>query len=171
MSATLWTLLTVVGAVGAACCLYGMLVYQGGEKRLRALDPQFQSLDMRFHYSAEQALACMDGVGGEGRKLLRRYWLIDFALIVFLGMVMLAITHNTASIALVRYAMYALVMLRALLDLVENALLLMVLNGDASKRRMGLAGVSGYVTSAKWVCMGLWVAALFVGLLYVAFSL
>ena len=171
MNQTWWTVLTAVAGLGMAACLYVMHGTGRGIPGLKALDGGFQSLDMRFHYGSDQAFACLDGVGSAGRPLLRGFWLIDFAFIACFLMVMLAITRNTAQIAAVRYGMYAAAMLCALLDAVENAMLLRVCAAYPEKRLCGLAAVAGYVTSAKWITLGVWLLGLFAGLFASAFEL
>ena len=73
MSSTAWLILTIVGAVGSAACLYG---FYGDRKRgypaLKTLDGQFELPDMRRSYSPEELFDCFEKVGPEGQKLLCR---------------------------------------------------------------------------------------------------
>lgn len=171
MNQTFWTILTVVSALGMAACLYVMYATRHGHPGLKALDKDFQSLDMRFHYSAEQAFDCFENVGSAGQSMLMRLWLIDYAFIVFFGLAMIAITRNAAKIEAIGWAMVAAAALRALLDIVENLLLTRACAAYPSKRLDGAAALAGYVTSAKWIAMGIWVAGLFVSLFITAIQI
>ena len=57
---------------------------------------------------------------------------------------------------------------RAVLDVAENGLLLALL-GACPARKNGLAGLAGFVTSAKFVCLYAWVIILFYKLVGAAF--
>lgn len=162
MNGWLWTALSAAGALGMAVCLYGMY----GDKRrgfpaLQALDGQFSSLDMRWRYTPEAVFACFDGVGAEGQRLLCRLWKLDYVFIIFFLMVMLAVTHNVAGAAWVAAAMTVAAGLRALLDMLENALLLKVCAAYPARRDEKTAGAAAVVTSLKWLVMALWLTGLF----------
>ena len=72
MSSTAWLILTIVGALGSAACLYGIY---GDKKRgypaLKAVDSQFEMPDMRFRYTPEELFACLEKLGTEGRQVRR----------------------------------------------------------------------------------------------------
>ena len=127
MSSTAWLILTIVGALGSAACLYGIY---GDKKRgypaLKAVDSQFEMPDMRFRYTPEELFACLEKLGTEGRQRLRRLWGLDSALALFLVLVLAVVSHNLAAFRWLRWAMYGLAVLRSLLDLLENGLLLRV---------------------------------------------
>ena len=122
MSSTAWLILTIVGAVGSAACLYG---FYGDRKRgypaLKALDSQFELPDMRRSYPPEELFDCFEKVGPEGQKLLCRLWRLDSVFALFLALVLAVVSHNLAAFRWLRWVMYGLAALRSLLDLLENA--------------------------------------------------
>lgn len=169
MSGGAWLAVTIVGAAGAALCAYGM--HRREIPALKALDPEFDCPDMRFRYSPDWLWSRLDGVGAEGRRRLLRFWTIDLGFIASLWLVMMAVTHNTATLTPVRMAMYGLSTLRAVMDAVENALLARLCSGYPLRKPRGMARAASFVTSAKWCLMGLWVVGLFFGLVLQAAKL
>lgn len=171
MSAAAWMAVSLVGAAGLVGCAYLMYRDRRGIPALKALDSHFDCPDMRLRYTPGELWRCFDGVGDEGRGLLRRFWTIDFGFILSLLLVMLAIAHNTATIKAVRLAMYGVSGLRAVADGVENGLLMWICKGYPAKKPEGLARVASGVTMVKWGLMGLWVVGLFLGLVVQAAKL
>lgn len=159
MNDTLWIVLTAVACVGGAASLYFML--RRATPALKALDKDFQIPDMRLHYTADALFACFDGVGEKGQALLRRYWLTDFGFIACFWFVMLAVGRNNVSNDALRLAMGVAASLRALLDMTENLLLTRVCAAYPARRMSGLARLCGFVTSAKFIALGLWLVGLF----------
>lgn len=166
MSAGLWIAAAIAGALGTAACYWAMWRAKGGVPALRALDADFQCLDMLFRYTPEQAFASFDKAGPQGKGLLRRFWLTDFGFIASFGLVMLVVTHNTGVLAPLRHAMYALACLRGAADTLENLLLLRALGAYPQRRLTGTLKAASAATTLKWLLMGLWVAGLFINLVY-----
>ena len=162
MSSTAWLILTIVGAVGSAPCLYG---FYGDRKRgypaLKTLDGQFELPDMRRSYSPEELFDCFEKVGPEGQKLLCRLWRLDSVFALFLALVLAVVSHNLAAFRWLRWAMYGLAVLRSLLDFLENGLLLWVCNTYPSRRLTGTAKAASVCTMLKWAAAILWVTGMF----------
>lgn len=162
MSSTAWLILTIVGAVGSAACLYG---FYGDRKRgypaLKALDSQFELPDMRRSYPPEELFDCFEKVGPEGQKLLCRLWRLDSVFALFLALVLAVVSHNLAAFRWLRWAMYGLAVLRSLLDFLENGLLLRVCTAYPSRRLTGTAKAASVCTMLKWAAAVLWVAGMF----------
>lgn len=167
-----WTVMIIAGALGMAAGLYGMY----GDKRrgfpaLTALDSGFSSLDMRWRYTAAEVFACFDGVGQEGQRLLSRLWKIDDGFVICFWMVMAAVSRNISRAWWIFWVMMAAAALRALLDIIENCLLLRVCGAYPAKRLESMAKAAGMMTAAKWVMMALWVVCLFGNLMLSAFAM
>ena len=163
--------LTLAFAVGMAL-FYGLMDFTPkSPRRLRVDGREYHMPDMRFHYNADTLYPMLEAAGTENLPRLRRYWRLDFGLIVcFLG-VMLSIDFNIDGPATTLYVvMGAAAVLRALLDVAENLLLLHITHALPA-RRPGLANAAGVVTSAKFVCLYAWVAMLFLKLFARAFGL
>lgn len=101
------------------------MVYKpAADARLRALDAGFQCPDMRFHYTPQELFDGLDRLGAKGRAQLMRLWWADTGLSLSLLAVMAAAAHNSmAGLAPLPTAMDAVACLRAVADLLENALL------------------------------------------------
>lgn len=156
----------LVGAAGMGACLYAMYGdRKNGFPALCALDSRFSSLDMRKSYTPQEVFACLEGVGPEGQKLLVRLWKIDFAFIFFFLLVMALITRNLALAPWMAAAMLVAAVLRAVLDSLENLLLLSVCRAYPKLQKENAAKAAGLATRLKWAAMGLWLAGLFISLM------
>lgn len=164
----LWqTILTLAAALGAAACLYVIWRTPRGIPGLKAIQPDFQLPDTRFFYTREQLTATLAGVGDAGRGMLIRLWHIDFLFILCALIVMWGISLNFSIAPWMRDTMLTLAAVRALLDILENLLLLSVCRHPSVPSKA--AACSGRVTALKWVAMAGWVAGLFLGLFLRAF--
>ena len=129
MSSTAWLILTIVGALGSAACLYGIY---GDKKRgypaLKAVDSQFEMPDMRFRYTPEELFACLEKLGTGGRQRLHRLWGLDSALALFLVLVLAVLTGVIGLLLVLRptEGAQALVMLMGVSLLLDGALNLSV---------------------------------------------
>lgn len=164
----LWqTIVTLAAALGAAACLYVMWRTPRGIPGLKAIQPDFQLPDTRLFYTREQLTATLTSVGDAGRGMLIRLWHIDFVFILCVLIVMWGISLNFSVAPWMRDTMLTLAAVRALLDMLENLLLLSVCRHLGVPSRA--AAFSGRATALKWVAMAGWVAGLFLGLFLRAF--
>lgn len=163
MSAALWMAVGIAGAAGAA--LAGWYISRRQMPALRALDAGFQCPDMRFHYTPQELFDGLDRLGAKGCAQLTRLWWADTGLSLSLLAVMAAAAHNSmAGLAPLPTAMDAVACLRAVADLLENALLAHAVRAYPDRRREGTVQMAAAVTAAKWCLTGLWVVGLFGGL-------
>ena len=127
--------------------------------------------DIRFHYTPDALYEAMDQLGQENRPRMKRYWMLDFGFILcFLG-VMLSIDLNVDGPATRLYILMGIIAIaRAVLDTLENILLLRVYRAYPA-RRDGLARLAARVTSAKFLCLYAWVSLLFYKLFARAFGI
>ena len=156
-------IVTVIACIGFAACLY--LMQFRTVPALAKLCPDFKLPDMRLHYDAPALFDTLEQVGAQGQALLKRYWLTDFGFIACFLVIMLVVTFNNAPLEPIRNAMYIAAILRAALDMTENLLLLSVTAAYPAKMRRKTATVAGFVTSAKFLALGLWLLGLFASLL------
>ena len=164
------SLLTLLVASGMGIFYALMDFSKKSPRHIRVNEREFRMPDTRFHYSAAQLYQSFAEVGEENHPRLRRFWLLDFGFIVcFLG-VMLAIDLNFDKPATTLYVvMGSLAVARAALDVLENVLLLRALRLYPA-RRNAMAGLAGFVTSAKFICLYGWVLLLFYKLFSQAFG-
>ena len=167
---TVQLIVTIVAGLGAVAALYGMYGAPGGKRALKAIDPDFEWPDMCFHYDGLRLRRTFERLGDEGRRLLRHLWLTDYGFIACLLIVMLAVGRNVAGGTVFETILLIAAITRAALDALENALLLACCRKHPAFSDR-LAGFAGWVTSTKFVAMGVWVATLFARLMLRAFGM
>lgn len=148
----LWIWLTVLAVAGLI--LFGLLL----RKRYRALQEwkkDYQPPQMRFKYELDQITAEFDDMGQRERLLMRQFDGIFVPMLFYVGMALAVVTHNAAQYPWMAWAMYGLTAVGCLLGVAESALLL------GEKRMMKAAKVCSLL---KWICFGIWVGGMFVGL-------
>jgi len=162
---TLWLLTGIAGTLGVLVCLWCMLNKKNGlYTRLCTLQEGFAMPDLQFRYKADTLYATLDAVGDEGKRLMIRFWTLDFALIACMFAMMAVVTNNVATIPWIAAVMLWTNILRAVADFLEDALLLIACAGYPEKKRTIPAQVAGMVTAVKWVAAVAWVAGMFLSL-------
>jgi len=162
---TLWLLTGIAGTLGVLVCLWCMMNKKNGlYTRLCALQEGFAMPDLQFRYDAEKLYSTLDAVGEEGKRLMMRFWTLDFALIASMFAMMAVVTNNIATIPWLAAVMLWSNILRAVADLLEDALLLIACAGYPEKKRAIPAKIAGVVTAVKWVAAVAWVAGMFLSL-------
>ena len=160
---------TLVCAAGLAVFYYLMELHPQSPKKIPTDGREFRMPDNRFHYTPDALYGLLDQAGDQLSRL-RRYWLLDFGLIVSFWGVMIAIGLNVAGRGTALFLpMAILATARALLDILENLLLLRLFR-RYPRRSDRLAGIAGIATTATFVCLYGWVALLFVKLFAAAFG-
>ncbi|MCE5344317.1 MAG: hypothetical protein LLF96_12150 [Eubacteriales bacterium] len=165
------TAVSLACVVGMVLFYYLMELSKKSPKKLLSKDKEFKMPDVRFHYTTAELYAIFAEAGEEGRPQMRRYWLIDFGLIVCFWGVMIAIGLNLVgqSTALFLY-MGIVATVRAGVDFLEDGLLLWLLRAYPAQKN-NAAHLAGAVTSLKFVCLYTWVGLLFVKLVASAFKI
>lgn len=158
---------------GAGMALFYALMEMSPKspRRIRINGKEFHMPDMRFHYTPDALYRSFSEAGEDNLPRLRRYWRLDFGFIVSFWGVMMSVDLNLDAPATTLYlAMGVAATLRAVLDFLENILLLRLYRAYPSRRNL-LAGFAGFVTSAKFLCLYAWVGMLFYRLFTRAFGL
>lgn len=121
-----------------------------------------EKLDMRFGYSAGDVNQLLTDLGREGRAIYIKILIVDF---IFIGS-FLIIQNN-----LLKYVMgkamlnsrwhyfLSISYMRAFFDFVENVLIILLINNFPNGYPQP-AGLLGYITELKFICLGLWLAAI-----------
>lgn len=146
----LWLVITIVGALGACVCGFGLYSLN---RRLKDADEHFQSPQLRFRYTANEAQAQMDTLGAGGRALMDRFSLLMVPMMLEVLLVLLAVSNNAAEFAWLRMTMFALSGAVSLAGIAETLLI----------RFQKLAAASLF-SSAKWGAAAIWTLGMFVGL-------
>jgi hypothetical protein len=158
-------------AAGWTVFFYLMSLSKGSPQKMLSKEKEFRMPDMRLRYTPDQLYAIFADAGEQGLPQMRRYWLLDFGFIVFFLGVMLAIGFNVIGESSALYLpMGIAAVLRALLDMLENILLLQLAHAYPT-RRDATARLTSRVTFLKFVCLYAWVGILFVRLFITAFHI
>jgi len=148
----LWIGLTVLAVAGLI--LFGLLL----RRRYRALQEwkkDYQPPQMRFKYELETISAEFDDMGQRECLLMRQFDGIFVPMLFYVGMALAVVTHNAAQYPWMAWAMYGLTAFGCLLGVAESVLLL----GEKTTVKAARA-----CSLLKWICFGIWVAGMFVGL-------
>ncbi len=162
---TIWLLTGIVGTLGVLVCLWCMLNKKNGlYTRLCSLQEGFAMPDLQFRYTTDKLYATLDAVGDEGKRLMIRFWILDFALIFSMFAMMAVVANNVATIPWIAAIMLWSNILRAIADLLEDILLLFACAGYPAKRRAISAKAASILTAVKWIAAIAWVGCMFLSL-------
>lgn len=148
----LWIGLTVLAVAGLI--LFGLLL----RRRYRALQEwkkDYQPPQMRFKYELDTISAEFDDMGQRECLLMRQFDGIFVPMLFYVGVALTVVTRNAAQYPWMAWVMYGLTAVGCLLGMAESVLLL------GEKRTVKAAKVCSLL---KWICFGIWVAGMFVGL-------
>ena len=148
----LWIGLTVLSVAGIL--LFGWLL----RKRYRALQEwkkDYQPPQMRFKYEPDAIRAEFDDMGDREHLLMRQFDGIFVLMLFYVGMALVIVTRNAAQYDWMGWIMYGLTAVGCVLGVLES--LLLVLEKQAVK-------AAKVCSLLKWICFGIWVAGMFVGL-------
>lgn len=148
----LWIGLTVLSVAGLL--LFGWLLY----KRYKALQEWkkgYQPPQMRFQYSRKEMEAEFDDMGQREHLLMRQFDGIFVPMLFYAAIALAVVTRNAAQYAWMAWLMHGLGIAACLLGMAESLLLL------AQKQFLKAAGACSLL---KWICFGIWVAGMFIGL-------
>ena len=148
----LWIGLTVLAVAGIV--LFGFLL----RKRYRAMQDivkDYQPPQMRFKYTKKDVEEECEKLGDKGRALLRQFDWIFVPMLFYVGMALAVVTRNAAQYPWMAWAMYGLAAAGVLLGMAESVLMI------AQKHAAKAASVCSLL---KWICFGIWVVGMFIGL-------
>lgn len=146
---------TILGTTGFFLCLVLMQFTSLGVRGIQRYDPGFGLLDMRLRYDANTVYQVFDQIGGEGQKAYKHYLFLDYCFIAFFLIVMLALSFRVTADPLQRNIMIILAIARALCDILENTLLMVLIN-NYPQQNLLLATVCSWFTTIKFIFMFLW---------------
>lgn len=150
---------TVLGTIGFFVSLILMEFTNLGARGIQQYDPGFSLLDMRFKYDANIVYQVFDQIGEQGQQSYKNYLLLDYFFITCFLIVMLALSFRVTADPLQRNILIVLASARALCDIVENTLLIILIN-NYPQQNLLLATVCSWSTTIKFVFMFLWVGML-----------
>lgn len=114
---------------------------------------------MRLRYDEKTVYQVFDQIGGEGQKAYQHYLLLDYSFITCFLIVMLALSFRIAADPVQRNILIFLASARALCDILENTLLMVLIN-NYPQQNMLLATVCSWSTTIKFIFMFLWLGML-----------
>jgi hypothetical protein len=132
---------------------------------IRKFDSEFKLLDMRFHYNDKVLYKTFENIGADGVKAYRNYLWLDFCFIACFLIIMLALSLKlTAANIIFRNILIGLAISRALFDILENTLLIILLNAYPQQNAV-LSNICSWSTTLKFIALYLWIAGIAVILL------
>ncbi len=158
-------ILRCMGIAGFLVCLILMYTTDIGERGLRKYDADFQLLDMRFHYAADDVGEAFADLGEDGIAVYQRFWILDFAFIACFLIVMLGITYKFVHCGRLRSILTACILARAVFDIAENSLLLYLSDAYPVCDAL-LATIGSWATTSKFIALYLWMAGIAAAWLY-----
>ncbi|MDO9493003.1 hypothetical protein [Acetobacterium sp.] len=149
----------VLGTIGFFGCLILMEFTNLGVRGIQQYDPGFSLLDMRLRYDANTIYQVFDQIGEQGQKSYKHYLLLDYCFIACFLIVMLTLSFRVTADPLQRNILIVMAIARALCDILENTLLIVLIN-NYPQQNMLLATVCSWATTIKFVFMFLWMGML-----------
>ncbi|MBI4857261.1 MAG: hypothetical protein HY818_11040 [Acetobacterium woodii] len=150
---------TVLGTIGFFASLILMEFTNLGARGIQQYDPSFSLLDMRFRYDANTVYQVFDQIGEQGQQVYKNYLLLDYFFIGCFLIVMLALSFRVTADPLQRNILIVLASARALCDILENIVLIVLIN-NYPQQNLVLATVCSWSTTIKFVFMFLWIGTL-----------
>lgn len=150
---------TILGTIGFFMCLILMEFTSLGVRGIQRYDPGFGLLDMRLRYDANTVYQVFDQIGEQGQKAYKNYLLLDYCFIACFLIVMLALSFRVTADPVQRNILIVLASARALCDILENTLLMVLIN-NYPQQNLLLATVCSWATTSKFIFMFLWVGML-----------
>ena len=151
----------IIGIVGFVICLIIMYATDSGIPGIQKYDPNFRLLDMQFHYDAETVHNTFEKIGHSGREAYQNFLLLDFVFIFCFLITMLVITVKVFSYPRARTFFVWICVLRALFDILENILLLVMLNSYPLFNNH-LATMCSCITTLKFVVLYAWILGIII---------
>lgn len=148
----LWIGLAVLSAAGIV--LFGLLLHRRFDA-LREWKKDYQPPQLRFRYTADEISAEFAQMGQREKRLLRQFNLLMAPMLFYVGMALAVVTRNAALYPWMAWAMAALAGAAVLSGLLESMLLIAQNLAAKAARACSLL---------KWICFGIWVAGMFIGL-------
>jgi hypothetical protein len=145
----------IIGVLGFVICLLVMYMTNHGIRGIQNFDRDFRLLDMRFHYSSEIVKQTFEQISAGGRGAYQRYLILDFVFILFFLATMITVSDAIPVSLSVKIALFIVCGLRALLDILENILLLRML-GQYPVFNEAMASVCSRITTFKFIMLYLW---------------
>lgn len=141
MSQTMWTIATILAVLGLV--LFG-LILKKLHKAYKEIDPKYQPLQLQFKYAASDV---------KSDPIDKRFSLLFAPMLFYVGLALAVVSHNAATHAWMRHAMYAAAAAGCFGGFAET-LLLAFGRGKA-------APACGLI---KWGFFALWTLGMFIGL-------
>lgn len=159
--------IVIFGVIGFFICLFIMYRTDHGIPGIQKYDSEFRLLDMRFRYTGKDLYNTFERILEEGRKAYKNYLLLDFCFIACFLIVMIAISQKvvTDRYSGLIYILIGLAITRALFDVIENTILIILLN-MYSKQNIVVANICSWATTFKFLALYLWLVGIGLNLLF-----
>ncbi|NTV78102.1 MAG: hypothetical protein HGA25_02895 [Clostridiales bacterium] len=162
-------IIKIIGIMGFIICLMVMYLTDHGISGIQTYDCSFRLLDMRFHYTSKIVNQTFEQISAGGRIAYQKYLVLDFIFIICFLVVMISISSTVFTSPHVKLFLYTLCGLRALLDVLENILLLRMLRQypDFDKT---LASICSWSTTFKFIMLYIWLLLMILSIILMTFQ-
>jgi len=158
------TVIFLISIIGFFVCLYIMYRTEHGIPGIRKFDANFKLLDMRFKYDVKTIYSTFENIGEKGMKAYKRYLVFDYTFILFFLILMIVISIKIADNSFLKYFLIFISILRAIFDLIENTLIIILINNYPEKNSFKSKTCS-WSTTLKFISLFLWIAVITFSLL------
>lgn len=146
----------IIGIIGFIGCLIIMYTTNHGIPGIQKYYSDFRLLDMRFRYNNNILYDTFERLGKSGIDAYNRYLYLDFCFIASFLIVIIAISLKVATNTMFRNILIFFAVTRAVLDILENSLLIFLLN-KFPNYHIQLADICSWVTTSKFIALYLWI--------------
>lgn len=153
----------IVGIIGFFLCLVIMYITPYGVRGIQVYDPEFQLPDMKFHYTAEQITHTFEQIGSEGRASYQKYFILDSVFILCFLIVMVKITYVLFSGSPIRRLLFAVCILGAIFDILENSFMFIILK-NYPVINVPMITMCSYFTTIKFLLLYTWILVIIIQL-------
>ncbi|MDY6915099.1 MAG: hypothetical protein SVM86_02110, partial [Candidatus Cloacimonadota bacterium] len=119
---------------------------------------EFELLNMQFRYNSHTVYQTFANLQDAGRRAYRNFLLLDYCFILFFLVVMAAITLKLTIPGSFRTIVLGMVVMRAVLDVLENSILIGLLHSYPQQHSFW-ANLCSWFTTFKFIALYLWLAA------------
>lgn len=150
------TIIVTLGFIGFFVSLAIMYGTNHGIPGIQKYSPGFRLLDMRFRYNGDSIYQAFNELGIEGMTAYKSFLCLDFCFITCFLVVMLFISYKLVPTRnYMTYTLMGLAVIRALLDVLENILLLILIHTYPVQHQV-LGEICSWATTFKFVALFAW---------------
>lgn len=150
-----------ISGLGFFVCLFIMYGTIHGIPGIKRYDEDFKLLDMRFRYNSNIVYSTFEKIGKKGTFAYRNFLILDFIFITFFLLLMISISLKITDVFLLKNLLIIFGSFRALFDITENSILLVLIKKFPEKNEL-LANICSWSTTFKFISLYVWIILFFI---------